>query len=452
MSVQELDPRVMVPAVMAPVLVPAPPRSLPRHGIQRQLEIAAETGRQAFRALWAHKLRSLLTMFGIAWGVASLLLLVGMGEGFRSRNQRELDELGRNLMFLYPARAPAVEGSLRSARYYMLTYQDYLDASRAPYVGVAVPVLVRDDARAVSQFASANGQITGVEPQYADLRYLPIEQGRWLNWEDERQKRNVIVLGDELKKHLFPGQPAIDARIILNGVPFTVVGTVKRVGHGDNNSTNMRAYIPFQTMAAYFALPGENRRGTISFLNYSPRMRDEYQLAELEVHKVIARNHSFDYRDKNAFDGWDTIQQAKLMGKLLDLMDAFLGSVGLVTLALGAIGVINIMLVSVGERTQEIGLRKAVGATKRNVLEQFFLEGLAITGLSGAIGVAGAAGLISLLQRLPANAEGFDPPRIVPLSALIAIGSLAMAAVASGLYPAYKAASLQPVEALRREP
>jgi putative ABC transport system permease protein len=452
MHVEGLEPDVRLPTVVVPLPAPDPERFLLQYRIQRQFEIGTDIGRQAVRALWAHKLRSLLTMFGIAWGVASLLLLVGMGEGFRSRNQRELDELGRNLMFLYPARAPAVEGSLRSARYYMLTYQDYLDASRAPYVKVAVPVLVRDDARAVSQFASANGQITGVEPQYGDLRYLPIEQGRWLNWGDEQQKRNVIVLGDELKKHLFPGQPALDARIILNGVPFTVVGTVKRVGHGDNNSTNMRAYIPFRTMAAYFALPGENRRGTISFLNYSPRTREEHKLAELEVHKVIARNHSFDYRDKNAFDGWDTIQQAKLMGKLLDLMNVFLGSVGLVTLALGAIGVINIMLVSVGERTSEIGLRKAVGATKRNVLQQFFLEGLAITGLSGAIGVAGAAGLISLLRRVAANTEGFDPPRIVPSSALLAIGSLVIAAVAAGLYPAYKAANLEPVEALRREP
>ena len=452
MHVEGLEPDVRLPTVVVPLPAPDPERFLLQYRIQRQFEIGTDIGRQAVRALWAHKLRSLLTMFGIAWGVASLLLLVGMGEGFRSRNQRELDELGRNLMFLYPARAPAVQGSLRSARYYMLTYQDYLDASRAPYVKVAVPVLVRDDARAVSQFASANGQITGVEPQYGDLRYLPIEQGRWLNWGDEQQKRNVIVLGDELKKHLFPGQPALDARIILNGVPFTVVGTVKRVGHGDNNSTNMRAYIPFRTMAAYFALPGENRRGTISFLNYSPRTREEHKLAELEVHKVIARNHSFDYRDKNAFDGWDTIQQAKLMGKLLDLMNVFLGSVGLVTLALGAIGVINIVLVSVGERTSEIGLRKAVGATKRNVLQQFFLEGLAITGLSGAIGVAGAAGLISLLRRVAANAEGFDPPRIVPSSALLAIGSLVIAAVAAGLYPAYKAANLEPVEALRREP
>jgi putative ABC transport system permease protein len=449
MTVQQLEPEVLAPAAV--LHRPRAHRRQPNFRPQRQFEIAIDVARQVIQTLWAHKLRSFLTMFGIAWGVASLLLLVGTGEGFRSRNQRELDELGRDLMFLYPGRAPAVEGSLRSGRYYSLTYQDYLDASRAPFVRVAVPVIVRDDVRAVSEFASANGQVTGVEPQYADIRYLPILQGRWLNWADEQDARPVIVLGDEVRKNLFPGQPSLDARIILNGVPFTVVGTVKRVGHGDENSTNMRAYIPFRTMSRYFAVRGENRRGAISFLNYAPRTRDEHQLAELEVHKVIARNHSFDYRDKTAFDGFDTIQQSKMIGKLLDLMNAFLGSVGLVTLALGAIGVINIMLVSVGERTPEIGLRKAVGATNRSILIHFFLEGMAITGLSGALGIGGAAAIISILQKLTANSEGFDPPRIVPLSAVIAIGSLALAAVVSGLYPASKAAKLQPVEALRRE-
>lgn len=415
------------------------------------LQVGVDIVRQVIRTFWAHKLRAMLTMFGIAWGVASLLLLVGMGEGFRSRNQRELDELGRDIMFLYPGRAPAVEGSTRSGRLYMLTYQDYLDARKAPYVRVASPVLVRDDVQAVSEFASANGQITGVEPQYADLRYLPLKQGRWLNWADETEKRQVIVLGDEVAKHLFPGRPALEARMLLNGVAFTVIGTVQRVGHGDNNSTNMRAYVPFRTMEMYFALRGEGRRGAISFLNYQPRTRPEHKLAELEVHKVVARNHGFDYHDKDAFDGWDTVLQAERIGKLLDLMNTFLGCVGLVTLALGAIGVVNIMLVSVSERTPEIGLRKAVGATKRNILAQFFIEGLMITVSSGCIGVAAAVGLIALLQRFAAEAPGFDPPRIVPSSAVLAMGSLAVAAIASGLYPAYKAANLQPVEALRRE-
>jgi putative ABC transport system permease protein len=406
---------------------------------------------QIFRTLWAHKLRSFLTMFGIAWGVGSLLLLVGLGEGFRSGNKREMAQYGKDIMFIFPGRAPVVQGSMNSARNYLLTYQDYLDIRKeAPHVRNASPVLIRSDVRAVSEFASASGEIAGVEPQFADIRYLPLNQGRWLNGLDETQRRNVIVLGDELVKNLFPGRPAVGATIILNDIRFEVVGTVQRVGRGDDNSTNMRGYIPFQVMATLFPLKGENHENSISFINYQPRVTDEHLLAQDEVRKLVARNHDFDYRDKNAFEGWDTIQNSKAIGLIFDAMNMFLGAVGLVTLALGGIGVINIMLVTVSERTREIGLRKALGATNRSILLQFFLEGTLLTLFSGLIGMGFAAGLMAVLgtQQGPG---GFDPPKIVPMSAVLAIASLTLAGVIAGLYPARKAAMLQPVEALRQE-
>src|SRR6516165_3776362 len=159
--------------------------------------------RQMLRTLWAHKLRSFLTMFGIAWGVGSLLLLVGLGEGFRSGNKRDMAQFGENIMFVFPGRAPAVAGSMNSARSYQLTYQDCADIRReAKHVRYISPVLSRDDVRATSEFASANGQVVGVEPQYGQIRFLPLRQGRWLNALDEEQKRRVIVLGDEVSKNL----------------------------------------------------------------------------------------------------------------------------------------------------------------------------------------------------------------------------------------------------------
>jgi len=406
---------------------------------------------QIFRTLWAHKLRSFLTMFGIAWGVGSLLLLVGLGEGFRSGNKREMAQYGKDIMFIFPGRAPVVQGNMSSARNYLLTYQDYLDIRKeAPHVRNASPVLIRPDVRAVSEFASANGEIAGVEPQFSEIRYLPIKQGRWLNGLDENQRRNVIVLGDELVKHLFPGRPAVGASIILNDITFEVIGTVERVGRGDDNSTNMRGYIPYRVMATFFPLKGENHENSISFINYQPRVTDEHLLAQDEVRKIVARNHGFDYHDKNAFEGWDTIQNSKAVGLIFDAMNLFLGAVGLVTLALGAIGVINIMLVTVSERTREIGLQKALGATNRTILLQFFLEGTLLTLFSGFIGMAFAAALMAVLgtQQGPG---GFDPPKIVPMSAVLAIGCLTLAGVIAGLYPARKAAMLQPVEALRQE-
>ena len=406
---------------------------------------------QIFRNLWAHKLRSFLTMFGIAWGVGSLLLLVGVGEGFRSGNKRELSEFGRNIMFLFPGRAPAVQGSMNSARPYLLTYQDYVDVrTQAAHVGNACPVLTRSDLHQVSEFATAGVEILGVETQLNEISYLPLKEGRWLNEMDEVQRRNVIVLGNELLKTLFPGRPSLGAFVLLNGIRFEVIGSLPHLGRGDNTWLNMRGYIPFPVMATYFPLKGENHQNSISFIEYQPRVTAEHKLAEDDVHKIIARNHEFDATDPNAFDGWDSIQESKMVGTIFDVMNMFLGTVGMVTLALGAIGVINIMLVAVTERTREIGLRKALGATNRSILFHFFLEGLLLTLGSGLIGMGLATGLMAMLGNVQ-GPGGFDPPKLVPMSAVLAIGSLTLAGVVAGLYPARKAAMLQPVEALRQE-
>ena len=405
---------------------------------------------QIFRNLWAHKLRSFLTMFGIAWGVGSLLLLVGVGEGFRSGNKRELAEFGKDIMFLFPGRAPAVAGNMNSARSYLLTYQDYLDIRQAGNVRNAAPIISRGDLKEVSEFATASGEILGTEPNLNEISYLPIKDGRWLNELDGQQRRNVIVLGNELLKALFPGRPAVGSFVLLNGLRFEVVGTLPHLGRGDNMWLNMRGYIPFQVMAINFPLKGENHQNSISFIEYQPRVKELHKLAKAEVHQIVGRNHGFDGNDENAFDEWDSIQESKMVGTIFDVMNMFLGAVGMVTLALGAIGVINIMLVAVSERTREIGLRKAMGATNRNILFHFFLEGLLLTLGSGLIGMAFAGGLMALMGGVQ-GPQGFDPPKLVPMSAVLAIASLTLAGVVAGLYPARRAALLQPVEALRQE-
>ena len=416
------------------------------------MRLLFEISSQTLRTLWAHKLRSFLTMFGIAWGVGSLLLLVGLGEGFRSGNRKQFDELGENVMFIWSGRAPAVGGSFTGMRQYYLTYKDYLDVStEAPDVKAVVPVISRGDIRAVSDYFTSSGQLMGVPAAFSELRYMPMSEGRWLNDFDDNQKRAVIVLGDEARRLLFPGHPSVGSTILLNGIRFEVIGTLKRIGHGDNNTVNLRIFIPFNTMRQYF--PPQNVgsvQDAISFMNYQPRTRDVHEVAKTEVHKIIARNHGFDYTLPEAFDEWDTIKTVDQVGKIFDAMNLFLGSVGLVTLALGAIGIINIMLVAVADRTREIGLRKALGATNRSIMFQFFIEGAFLTLLSGGLGMGGAAALMAVLSTLP-QPPGFDTPKLVPTTAALAIGSLAFAGVVAGLYPARKAATLQPVDALRKE-
>ena len=190
----------------------------------------------------------------------------------------------------------------------------------------------------------------------------------------------------------------------------------------------------------------------VDTIQYQPLNKGDNLVAEHEVHTIIARRHGFNPDAPDVFNEWNTIKSEEMVGKIFDAMDLFLGGVGLVTLGLGAVGIINIMLVSVTERTREIGLRKALGATKRSILFQFFLEGLTLTAFSGVIGIAGSAVFMWILQRAIGDGlQGFDPPRMAPWSAAVALIALSVCGIVAGLYPAAQAAALEPVEALRRE-
>ena len=408
---------------------------------------------QVFRAIAANKLRSFLTMFGIAWGVGSLLVLVGLGEGFRSGQHRQLATLGSDIVMMFNGTIPAVANQHTGMRPYQLTQGDEAAIRSLPQIRAVTVELSRSDLYEVSQWSNTYSRVLGVETNYPAVKLIPLTQGRFLDDTDIAERRRVAVLGLKAAKLLFPGRPLVGETITINGTAFTVVGQVGKISRGTDDEADQRLYIPVSTMQELFALKGDNiARDALSSIQFQPRQRDDSVAALAAADRVVAQRHGFDPSLRDAFNQFDTIEEERMVGAIFNAMDIFLGGVGVVTLGLGAVGVVNIMLVSVTERTREIGILKAIGATRRSIVAQFFWEGLLLTAISGILGVAISAGFMWVLQQfLTYKMPGFDPPRLVPWSAALAVGSLVISGVAAGLYPATKAAALDPIEALRRE-
>jgi putative ABC transport system permease protein len=295
--------------------------------------------------------------------------------------------------------------------------------------------------------------VSGVEPEFNQLRTIPIAEGRFISPEDERTAARVCIIGEDVKKQLFGNRLNMLGTVIsINSLPFRVVGML---ANKDQNSSysgmdEKKIFMPYSTMARDVPPKTYYVPGFLNEILYRPRSLDDYETAQDQVKRVIARAHGFDPRDKSALGIWDTVEDQQQVAEIFDSMTLFLAFIALVTLSLGGIGVMNIMLVTVSERTREIGLRKALGATRSRILADFLAEGCALAFASGAVGWAVAFGLSSLLKLFPMPAM-FPGLPVSESTTAAAFGALAVIAIVSAIVPAWKAASLTPVEALRYE-
>jgi putative ABC transport system permease protein len=416
----------------------------------------SEILRQAVATFRAHKMRTFLTMFGLVWGIASVIILVGLGRGFVVDQKRHMETLGKDLVIVWGGRTSSQVGGRAAGREIRLNVDDAELIRDECYLIKNVSPELRRTIPEVSQFNSANRGVVGMWPSYQDFRSLKVAEGRLITDDDEREGRRVLVLGSKANRQLFPGQPAIGATVLVKSVPYSVVGVLQEKKQNSNYSgpDNDYLFAPYSAVSRDFPPPEKPgagiTRGYLDDIVFEVGDPEEHEAAVLQVRRTIGRVRHFDPTDKDALFIWDTMDGAKQLAKIFGVVTLFFGCVAVVTLCLGGIGVMNIMLVSVSERTREIGTRKAMGATKRDILRQFFAESAMLTVVSGLIGLTFGMGLCFLMTAVPL--PDFVPhPIVSPISIVVSILTLSLITVTAGMYPAQRAADMTPVESLRYE-
>jgi putative ABC transport system permease protein len=407
-------------------------------------------GTQAYNALRHNRRRSLLTMLGMAWGIATVVLLLAYGTGFERGLWAAFRSFGTNLVFVFPGRTELQAGGTKAGTEVRLTVNDL------EYIRAEVPLLKRVSPEVSKQCATAWGTrsatygVSGVYAAYGRMRRMDLDEGTFFSEADDFTHTRVAVIGGDVKKKLFSGQNAIGESIRVDGISYEVVGILRhQVQNGDDN-INAHVYVPFSAM------------GDLAKTYYLNAIVMEYEGDHAKVVKAVrdsmSFHHSFDPKDKRAVFVFDVFADLMDLQVISTGIKILLGFIGLLTLGIGGVGLMNIMLVSVTQRTREIGVEKALGAHRWHILFQFLAEALVITAMGGLLGVVLAylvswsVGSLTLWSAFEENASEGDIHLYIDTATLIwSTAILSFVGIVSGMLPAIKAARLDPIEALRYE-
>jgi putative ABC transport system permease protein len=407
--------------------------------------------REAYGAMRHNRRRTTLTMLGMAWGIATVVMLLAYGDGFGQACANIFANFGTKLVIVVPGRTSMQAGGQKAGVLVRFTQEDVETlTTNLPQITHITPEAskvahIQYDTR-VFDFS-----VTGNDPNVPDIRALKMGQGRFYNAEDQMQHARVAVIGSEAKEKLFSGRNALGERIRVDGLSFEVIGVLSPKMQEGNDDINRVIYIPFTTMSD---LKDTHYLDSIWFTYQTP----EYERLEQAVRSIMAVPHKFNQTDRQAVRVFNLMMQVHQFEIITLGLKILMGFIGTLTLGIGGVGLMNIMLVSVSQRTREIGMQKALGARKRHILTQFLAEALTITFLGGVLGivlayaVALSVGRLTLYSAFAKNGEAGDIRLIIAPGTLIAATLiLAVVGLVSGMIPAVRASGLDPIEALRHE-